>query len=177
MHWLEDQVTFRGLAITGRKGPRPAPYDEYHDGGITKSNLEFRRFLHAGTQIGLELIQADREAARRLAAGYRLNIAPDVYRGRASARSHFLGPFQSTCAYSELSQTEQRELWDGFDYWHKRMDRGDAACEDWAHMFLNLVLPGDWMVMSKLRAWFHPPTHVHRPLRDSLCSQWGIQWQ
>jgi len=173
--WLERQFLRHGLSIVDRDSPENADFGDYHDGGLTRGNLQFRHFLHRYTQIGLELLASDRTASRELAATYRLRIAPEVYSGRLSARAHLLGAFETTRTYRGLPECAQAQLWDDFDYWHKRMDRGDPSCQDWAHLFVNMVLPGDWMVLSKCRHLFHPPIRLREDTEDCLCGQWGIK--
>ena len=55
--------------------PRASLHLDYLGNGRA-TTLQFRRFLHMITQIGMDLVSADVDSARQLAADYRLRVSP-----------------------------------------------------------------------------------------------------
>ncbi len=97
--------------------------------------LRFRRYLFLYTLIGVDLLRYDVAYARRLAAQYRLVFSPQ----RVSSKLIFEPAFQKHSAtYAKLSKPLQDQLWQDLNYWH-------SSWEDWAHMMVNMLLPGDWI--------------------------------
>jgi hypothetical protein len=116
--------------------PRDETYSYYH--GKNKSNLDFRRFLLLITNIGMDLLQYDINYGRRLAAKYRLEIAPSG----VSSKTYFETAFNKLSYYNSLTIELRNELLNDLDYWH-------TSWEDWAHMFVVMLLPGDWIYNYK----------------------------
>jgi len=102
------------------------------------TEINFRRFLHIYTQIGLDLLEYDVLYSRRLVAEYRLTVSPQ----RISCRSHFEPAFIRHSRYfKKLDSASVEQLWKDLDFWYPG--------GDWAHMLVNMLLPGDWIYMNK----------------------------
>lgn len=137
--------------------PEIKPQDESFDSylGRNKTNLEFRKFLQLITNIGLDLLERDILYSRRLVARYRLDIAPLGI----SCKSYFEQPFKKISYYNSLTSDLKKELLNGLDYWH-------TSWEDWAHMFVVMLLPGDWLYSCK--QIFNPRRPINKVTHDTL---------
>lgn len=95
------------------------------------SEARFRRYLCTYTQIGLDLLAADRLHAQRLFATYRWR----AWITGTSAKAHLERSFVrlSPC-YESLSQEERDDFW------------VDLEFLKWGHMFVNMILAIDWDV-------------------------------
>lgn len=97
--------------------------------------LRFRRFLCTYTAIGLDIMQKDLFHARCLMAIFRLQVMI----ARKAYRPHFEPTFASQSkAYNILSDNEKQQFWADLAYWP------NPRQVDWAHMMVNMVLPGDF---------------------------------
>lgn len=111
--------------------PHPVVISEPYGG----EELRFRRFLCAYTQVGLDIMERDLLNARRLMATFRWQ----VFAARQPVRPHFEGTFKSQSPYyNALSATDREQFWQDLAEWP------DPHQVDWAHMMVNMVLPGDW---------------------------------
>jgi len=154
--YLVEEFTSLGFSeFQKNQKPHDEKFVYYH--GKNKTNLEFRRFLQLITNIGLDLLNFDILYSRRLVAKYRLDIAPLGI----SCKSYFMPAFKRLPYYNSLSPENQNELFDGLDYWH-------SPCEDWAHMFVVMLLPGDWIYSQ--RPIFDPRRPIDKSIRDFLSS-------
>ena len=98
--------------------------------------LRFRRFLHVYTLIALDIMKADLAHSRCLMAAYRWQVMA----GRRPSKPHFEYTFKKHSPYyNRLSDEQKNQLWRDLDNWP------DLRQVDWAHMMVNMVLPGDWL--------------------------------
>ena len=137
--------------------------------GHSKSNLEFRRFLILITNIGMDLIQYDINYSRCLVAKYRLEIAPLGIK----SKTYFELAFKKLPYYNSLTSNLQSELFNGLDYWY-------TSWEDWAHMLVVMLLPGDLIYDNRYRKYFNTRKPIDRKTREFLSSQLGLSindWQ
>lgn len=96
--------------------------------------LRFRRFLYLYTLIGLDIMKYDLLNARCLMATYRWQ----VMLSRGSARKHFEKTFEAQSpAYNSLSREDKYQFLEDLGYWP------NPPQVDWAHMMVNMILPGD----------------------------------
>lgn len=97
--------------------------------------LRFRKFLYTYTLIGLDIMKADLLNARCLMATFRWQ----VMLGRLPARPHFENTFSAgSASYNALSGAEKEQFWNDLGHWP------NPPQVDWAHMMVNMILPGDW---------------------------------
>ena len=114
--------------------------------GYGGEELKFRKFLNTYTHIGLDLLDYDILYSRRLVAEYRLTYSPQ----RIPCRPLFEPAFSKHSSFfNQLDSSAVRQLWKDLDYWH--------SGGDWAHMLVNMLLPGDWIYMSEFTAFFLNP--------------------
>jgi hypothetical protein len=98
--------------------------------------LRFRKFLHMYTSIGLDLLMADLLNARCLFATFRLQ----VMRSRQAYKPHFEGTFEKhSQTYLSLSEEAKEQFWNDLSNWP------NPPQVDWAHMMVNMILPGDFV--------------------------------
>lgn len=110
------------------------------------TEINFRRFLHIYTQIGLDLLNYNILYSRRLVAEYRLTYSPQ----RISCGSLFEPAFKKYSSYfNKLNNSFVRQLWEDLNYWHPG--------GDWAHMLVNMLLPGDWIYLPNFKDFFLNP--------------------
>jgi len=111
------------------------------------TELEFRKFLHTYTQIGLDLLDYDILYSRRLVAEYRLTYSPQ----RISCKPLFEPAFRNHSKFfNQLDSSSVGQLWKDLDYWYPG--------GDWTHMLVNMLLPGDWIYMNEeLKNFFLNP--------------------
>lgn len=101
------------------------------------AELELRKFLVTYTLIALDIIKADLLNARCLVTTFRLQ----VMLARKPYKPHFIRTFKEQSPfYNSLSPADQEQFWESLSNWPYQT-RGQV---DWAHMFVNMVLPGDW---------------------------------
>jgi len=101
--------------------------------------LRFRKFLNTYTQIGLDLLDYDTLYSRRLVAEYRLIYS----RQKIPCRSLFEPSFRKHSEFfNNLDNLSVEQLWKDLDYWYPI---GNGYVADWAHLLVNMLLPGDWM--------------------------------
>jgi hypothetical protein len=104
--------------------------------GYGGEELRFRKFLHMYTLIGLDLIKADLLNARCLFVSFRLQ----VMLSRQEYKPHFEGTFEKhSRTYSSLSDKDKEQFWDDLSNWP------NPPQVDWAHMMVNMILPGDFV--------------------------------
>ena len=139
------------------KKPHDVTFSSYH--GKNKTDLEFRKFLQLITNIGLDFLNWDILYSRRLVAKYRLEIAPLG----VSCKSYFTPAFKKIPYYNSLTSKQRKELFDGLDYWH-------TSWEDWAHMFVVMLLPGDWIYFKNplISQAFNPRRPIDKSIHDLL---------
>jgi len=141
-----EKVIKRFLCKNGRKiifhdphqlkGPASvlASTKQYYGG----DQFQFRNFLHAYTQIGLNLIDEYSEGFRMLVAEYRLTDTP---RG-PNCRARFEPVFRKhSCFFRGLKECEAEQLWRDLNFW----ERAEIPLEKtpWDHFLVNMLLPGD----------------------------------
>ncbi|OGW76084.1 MAG: hypothetical protein A2Z72_01830 [Omnitrophica bacterium RBG_13_46_9] len=111
--------------------PRGVRISELYGG----EELRFRRYLYLYNLIGLDIIKADLLNARCLIAAFRLQFMPL----RQPYKSYFEKTFRiQSEAYNSLSEQEKEQFWLDLSNWP------DPNQVDWAHMMVNMILPGDW---------------------------------
>jgi len=114
--------------------PCEHPYEIKISEGYGGEELRFRRFLHMYTLIGIDLINADLLNARCLFATFRLQ----VMRARQAYKPHFEGTFvKHSQTYLSLSENDKEQFWTDLSNWP------NPPQVDWAHMMVNMILPGD----------------------------------
>ena len=97
--------------------------------------LRFRRFLCLYTLIGLDIMAADLVNARCLMAVFRWQVMLP----RKPVRPYFENIFQCQSHFYNLLSTEsKKQFWLDLSNWPNPLQ------VDWAHMMVNMVLPGDW---------------------------------
>ncbi len=97
--------------------------------------LRFRRFLYLYTLIGLDIMQANLLNARCLMATFRWQ----VMLSRQPYRPHFQRIFEEQSpSYNALSDAQKEQFWLDLSNWP------NPPQVDWAHMMVNMVLPGDF---------------------------------
>lgn len=98
--------------------------------------LRFRRFLYLYTLIGLDIMHADLLNARCLMATFRLQ----VMLSRQLYLPHFQRTFEEQSQiYNSLSQAQKELFWSDLSNWP------NPPQVDWAHMMVNMILPGDFV--------------------------------
>lgn len=109
--------------------------------------LRFRKFLSSYSPIALDIMAADPAGARRLMATFRWQITLP----RKPLRPHFENVFRSQSGfYNSLSIAERERFWSDLSNWP------DPAQVDWAHMMVNMVLPGDWNKGGRWKRFLSP---------------------
>jgi hypothetical protein len=104
--------------------------------GYGGEELRFRRYLYTYTLIGLDIMSADLLYARRLMATFRLQ----VMLSRQSYTPHFQRTFEEQSpGYNSLSAEQKEQFWSDLSNWP------DLRQVDWAHMMVNMILPGDFV--------------------------------
>lgn len=104
--------------------------------GYGSEELRFRNFLYMYTLIGIDLIIADLLNARCLFATFRLQ----VMRSRQAYKPHFEGTFEKhSQTYLSLSEEGKEQFWSDLSNWP------NPPQVDWAHMMVNMILPGDFV--------------------------------
>lgn len=126
------------------KGPQGDKTFECYYGPENRGELEFRRFLHMYTCIGLDLLKTNIAYARKLVAKYRLAIG----QADVSCKSYFEPAFQEVDYYLNLSANLTKELWRAMNYWHKPGE----PIGDWIHMLVNMLLPGEPSTILPIRS-------------------------
>jgi len=120
------------------------PHRERFSQNYGGNELRFRRFLYTYTKIGLDLLKFDVLYSRRLVAVYRLTYSPQ----KISCRPLFEPIFRKhSNFFNQLSASNKRQLWEDLNYWHPIPNTEFIA--DWAHMMVNMLLPGDWIYIPK----------------------------
>jgi len=98
--------------------------------------LRFRRFLCLYTLIGLDIMLANLLNARCLMATFRLQ----VMLSRQQYRPHFQRTFEKQSpTYNSLSTEQKEQFWQDLSNWPIPQQ------VDWAHMMVNMILPGDFI--------------------------------
>lgn len=111
------------------------------DYGGEQYELRFRKYLCLETQIGLELLRADQQHARSLAAIYRWQ----VFATRSPIKLHFEPSFvKYSETYNSLTDSQREQLWADLSFWPNRPQ------VDWAHFLINLIFSGDWNDLFKV---------------------------
>jgi hypothetical protein len=104
--------------------------------GYGGEELRFRKFLYMYTLIGIDLITTDLLNARCLFATFRLQIM----RSRQEYKPHFEGTFEKhSQTYLSLSEKDKDQFWSDLSNWP------NPPQVDWAHMMVNMILPGDFV--------------------------------
>ncbi len=133
-----QNVVERIAARLGLKHARSPelPHPSEVSGMYGHEELRFRRFLTTYTLIGLDIMKRDPLSARRLFAVFRWRVAI----ARKDYRAHFLRSFESLSPfYNSLSPPKKAQFWRDLALWPEK------SRVDWAHLFVNMVLCGDWM--------------------------------
>jgi hypothetical protein len=123
----------RSSPLAHAKSAEPLKAVSYVDGyGGTES--AFRRYLCDYTQVGLDLLEADRLEAQRLCATYRLSVHPSG----ASARGYLEPSFDKmSAAYGQFSAAHKDVFWTAFG-----VNEGSPKTP-WDHMLVNQILGCD----------------------------------
>jgi len=112
--------------------PHKVKFSDNYDG----EELRFRSYLNTYTKIGLDLLDYDLLYSRRLVATYRLTYSPQ----KRSCRPLFEPAFIKHSNYYNLLDVKlKNNLWEDLDFWYSNNIYGD-----WAHMLVNMLLPGDF---------------------------------
>jgi len=128
------------ITLLDSKEPHRVRFSQNYGG----NELSFRRFLYTYTKIGLDLLKFDVLYSRRLVAVYRLTYSPQ----KISCKPLFESAFGKHSDYfGQLIGSSQRQLWKDLNYWHPIQN--SQYCADWAHMFVNMLLPGDWIYIPE----------------------------
>lgn len=111
------------------------------------NDLRFRNFLTTYSQIGLDLIDCNNfQYIRDLVAGYRFAY---ICVGRISSRPFFEAAFSKySNFFNQMNLSMVEQFWKDLD----RYD--DEGRPDWAHYFVNMLLPYDGLnqVISVFKA-------------------------
>jgi hypothetical protein len=110
--------------------------------------LRFRKFLHTYTQIGLDLLE-DREAARMLVAEYRLRFFSE----RKNAESFFRDAFEKSKKFIVLEGALQNQFIKDLIFMYDYPGKPNMEL-DWAHLMVNMLLPGDWAMLKNGEKYF-----------------------
>lgn len=114
-----------------REPPHPTRIAEKYGG----EELRFRRFLYLYTLIGLDIMQAVLLNARCLMATFRWQ----VMLSRQPYQPHFQRTFEKeSLSYNALSEKQKEQFWSDLSNWP------NPPQVDWAHMMVNMILPGDF---------------------------------
>lgn len=125
-------------------------------GGI-KLERAFRSYLSTYSWIGVDLLNSDRQYARRLCAVFRWRVFP----AGTSYREYFRPSFQNRSqAYRSLSTTAKAAFWENLARWP------DPFQTDWAHMLVNMVVGHDW---GNPPVTFAQKPPARNPLIDKRC--------
>lgn len=125
--------------------------------------LRFRRFLYVYTLIGLDIIRADLVNARRLVATFRLQ----VMRSRQSYKPHFQRTFEEQSpAYNSFSAEQKEQFWRDLSNWP------NPPQVDWAHMMVNMILPGDFV--TQWNQFLVPQTALSMAQINALARNMGF---
>jgi hypothetical protein len=140
-----------------------SPHLTRTSGGYGNEELRFRRFLYIYTLIGLDIMQANLLNARCLMATFRLQ----VMLSRQPYPNHFQRTFEAQSpSYNSLSQKQKSQFWSDLSNWP------NPPQVDWAHLMVNMILPGDF------RRWEffcspHPPISLEEI--NKIIISWGFQ--
>jgi hypothetical protein len=116
--------------------PCEYPHEAKISEGYGGEELRFRKFLHNYTLIGIDLMNEDLLNARCLFATFRLQIM----RARQEYKPHFEGTFEKhSQIYLSLSEKDKEQFWSDLSNWP------NPPQVDWAHMMVNMILPGDFV--------------------------------
>jgi hypothetical protein len=89
--------------------------------------------------------------SRRLVAIYRLTYSPQ----KISCKPLFEPVFiKHSNYYNQLDITSKSHLWEDLDFWHPIPNT--KYCADWAHMLVNMLLPGDWIYSGYAELFLNP---------------------
>jgi hypothetical protein len=116
-----------GLARV-RKPQLPAKAEVAKDYGGQEA--AFRAYLCTYTQYGLDMLERDRDRSRHIFAAYRLQAQPAGVAARGYLEPSLL---ELSSTYARSSASDRRRFWSQFE-----------SRWDWQHMFVNMVLAGDW---------------------------------
>jgi len=156
---IDSYLTSNGLLKTNEELPHEARVSEGYKG----EELRFRKFLFLYSLIGLDLLNYDLEYSRRLVGHYRLDISTQ----RISSNPTFEPAFEKHSeTFRKLSSSAKDQLWKDLDYWH-------SEWEDWAHMLVNMLLPGDWIYSEAdwvKNLFRYPSGPIIGNVRDELLS-------
>ena len=101
--------------------------------------IEFREYLCAYTQVGLDMLASDRPYVQRLFALYCWQVQPSGN----PVRSHFEQSFlRSSEVYRSLRDADQDVFWQSFEFC------AGAKYTPWSHMFVNMILGLDLLVTA-----------------------------
>ncbi|MDD5427700.1 MAG: hypothetical protein PHI58_00490 [Candidatus Omnitrophica bacterium] len=120
--------------------PHKACVSELYGG----EELRFRKFLCAYTLVALDIMKADLAGARCMMAVFRWQITIP----RKPVRPYFEDVFRAQSPfYNLLSARDKEQFWLDLSNWP------NPPQVDWAHMMVNMVLPGDWNRNGRWK-WF-----------------------
>ncbi len=127
---VEEFIAANGLEPT-KESPEPRSVSERYGG----EELRYRKYLSTYTQIGLDIMEADRENARCLFLTFRWQ----VMRGNRPYKPHFERTFETQSDfYNDLPPEDKVQFWSDLSHWPNPPEY------DWAHLFVNMVLAQDW---------------------------------
>lgn len=126
--------------------------------------LRFRKFLYMYTLIGLDLLKADLLNARILFVTFRLQ----VMRSRQAYKPHFEGTFEKhSQIFLSLSDEDKKQFRDDLSNWP------NPPQVDWAHMMVNMILPGDF---QKWNDFLSPkPAMTFEEINRIIAPVWNFQ--
>lgn len=135
--------------------------------GYGDEELRFRRFLSTYTLIGLDIIKADLLNARCLFATFRWQIMI----ARKPYKPHFINTFENDSPfYNSLSNTEKDQFWNDLAY---RPTNPQET--NWAHMFVNMILGGDWSLQLLWPNFPFPQPPLPIQITNKLVKEMGFQ--
>ena len=101
-----------------------------------KEETRYRKYLYLYSLIGFDIIQADLLNARCLIATFRYQVMAS----RQEYKPHFENTFKKQSPiYNSLSQNQKQQFWRDLSHWP------NGSQIDWAHMMVNMILPGDFL--------------------------------
>jgi hypothetical protein len=122
--------------------------------GYGGEEIRFRNFLNIYTHIGLDLLDYDILFSRRLVAEYRLTYSTQ----KISCKPLFKPVFSKHSKFFNLlNNSSRKQLWKDLDFRHTI--KGTNFVADWAHFFVNMLLPGDWIYIfpiSSINPFINP---------------------
>jgi hypothetical protein len=122
--------------------------------------MRFRIFLSTYSPIALDIMKKDLLGARCLIATFRWQITLS----HVLARQHFENIFMAQSpSYNSLSLAQKEQFLLDLGYWP------NPPQVDWAHMMVNMILPGDWIKGGKWEYFLTPkPAKTINEINDII---------